>query len=787
MRYNDKVASIPNRQPRQPSLVLIAGLVLAIFSMPVISQRSLAADGPQQSDPDSSVQMSAETGEELHARLEQALEKWCLWLSEYLEPLPDSDLYSLTPVPKSGPNAYRDVAGNQFAAAAAAWWLARSDPDPQTARPLRGLIQLALGSHVAVGTIDRPDVPKWGATYSAADNWHADLFAASAGMLMPGGLPADQEKQLLAILAWEADKQVEYGISAESRSLPGRWPAHSVGESNAWSTALLQAARVRLPDSPRQEAWRQAAILYSLNSICLPQDLVSDELLAGVPLRQWVRGANFEPGGIQEHHGFYHPGYVAWPLAYQAFAELMDRSLSPASRNPDVYLHNWKLVFDRLKQGTFAGGRLIHCAGDDWNAYGYGNDHILPIAILAASHFRDPDAAAMAFGWLTLMEQAQELTKGSVQGARLARLERAHHNDFAWYESISGATLAHALWVLDHLESRALPVPATEQQYNARNQGTYHEPNARLVWHRDSHRWVSSSWRAAYGQWQTVVQPVGLPHLLKFNHNSVGMLATANTTPAAQVRSAHIELLDGGGFWSLGIIDRLRRQDDKKDFVIRQYQAVVALPEGPTLWVDRCQALTQIELSRSGSLGLRLAADIFNDRRVRITAPDRNMVFDQHPERDTWHDFHTQSVTIENLFTIHAVQGEGTFQLLQKRRRDPNLEQPAYASDRFAVEESLLSHELYFGSSECQTQETVAPQAFFRNVALMMYCDPDTTPKAPVAKVSGEGLSLVVDLSDVGRTVAVNFGEEPQTVTLENKAFTVEPQSIRVGTLSRED
>ncbi len=779
MRDSDKAVSAPNRPRSRPSPVL-EGFTLAVLVLLAISCATSAEDGQSQQELGVSVQMSAATTEDLHARLERALEKWCLWLADYLEPLPGTDLYSLTPVPNTGPNAYRDVAGNQFAAAAAGYWLAHGNPDPPTARPLRGLIQLALGSHVAIGNIDRPDVPKWGATHSAADNWHADLFAASAGMLMPGGLTAEQEKQLLTILAWEADKQVDYGVSAESRSLPGRWPAGSVGESNAWSTALLQAARMRLPDSPRQDAWRQAAILYSLNSICLPQDLTSDESVAAAPLRTWVRGANFEPGGIQEHHGFYHPGYVAWPLAYEAFAALMDTSLSPAGRNPDVYLHNWKLVFDRLKQGTFSNGRLIHCAGDDWNAYGYGNDHILPIAIFAASQFRDPDATSMALGWLRTMEQAQELTKGSIQGARLARLQRTHHNDFAWYESISGATLAHALWVLDHLESKALPVPASEEQFNARNQGTYYEPNARLVWHRDSHRWASSAWRAAFGQWQTVVQPIGLPHLLKFNHNSVGMLAAAGTTPATQVRSAHIEPLERGGFWSLGIIDRLGRQDDKKDFVVRQYQAVIVLPEGPTLWVDRCQALSEIQLSRSGSLGLRLAADIFNDRRVAIATAGADMVFDQHPERDTWHDLQTQSLAIERLFTIHAIQGEGTFQLLQKRCRDPDLQEPAYSTDRFAVEESLLSHELYFGPSECQTQETVAPQAFFRNVALVMYCDPGKTPKAPVAKVRGEGLSLVVELPDAGRTVAINFGDEPCTLQSQAAPMTVEPQSIRI-------
>ncbi|MHB8903185.1 MAG: hypothetical protein ACYC6Y_30860 [Thermoguttaceae bacterium] len=762
-----------------PSWFYPVCLALALAMAVSHSTPAVAADAAQ--SPTDATPMSDKLAGQLRTRLERALEKWCTWLSGHLVRLPESQLYSMTPAAGTGPNSYRDVAGNQFAAAAAGYWLAHASPDPQTAAPLRGLIDLALGSHVAVKAFDRPDVPRWGATISVADNWHADLFAASAGMLMPGGLTPSQDKQLLAILAWEADKQVEYGVSAESRSLPGRWPAGSVGESNAWSTALLQAARVRLPDSPRQAAWREAAILYSLNTLCLPDDLASDEVVAGRPLRNWVRGANFEPGGIQEHHGFYHPGYVAWPLAYEAFAELNDGALPLSSRNLDVYLHHWKFVFDRLKQGTFANGRLIHCAGDDWNAYGYGNDHILPIALFAASRFRDPDSSCLALGWLSLMEESQSMTAGSIQGARLARIEKQHHNDFAWYESISGATLAHALWVLDHLEGKSLPVPSTEAEYNANNQGTYIEPNSRLAWYRDEHHWVSSSWRAAFGQWQTIVQPVGLPHLLKFNHNSMGTLAAAATTGGLQIRSARIEPLEGGGFWSLGVVDRLHPQAAPKDFAIRQYQAVVAFPGGPVLWVDRCQALVQVNLSLSGSLGLRLAADIFNGSRVRLAAQGRETVFELHPDRDTWHDLQTCRATIEQSLTLEALAGEGGFQLLQKQRRDPNLQAPAYAADRFAVEESLLGHELYFGPPECRLPKTVPAREFFRNVVLRIDCDPATTPATASAQVHGDGLTLVAELPDAGRSVAINFGDAPSLLDTQAGPITVQPQTVKVA------
>ena len=257
-----------------------------------------------------------------------ALDRWCRWLSRNLEPIPGTDLYTFNPTLEG----YRDVAGNQFAAAAAGYWLARTKPEEEIARPLRGLIKLALGTHVAVKTVDMPErILPWGATYSGSDDWHADLFAGTSGMLMPDGLPPEQQEQLLKILAWEADWQVECGFGGKRFHLVPQLGGNSVGESNAWSTATLQAARLALPDSPRQEAWREAAIDYSLNTICVPADLTSDRVVAGKPLAERVKGANFEPGGIQEHHGFYHPGYMGWPLAHQAYAELMDEAMPPVA------------------------------------------------------------------------------------------------------------------------------------------------------------------------------------------------------------------------------------------------------------------------------------------------------------------------------------------------------------------------------------------------------------------------------------------------------------------------
>ncbi len=718
-------------------------------------------------------------------RLERALDDWCRWLARDLHNIPGTDLYTMNPTLGTGTNPYRDVAGNTFAAAAAAYWLARANPEEEVARPLRGLITLALGTHVAVQAIDRPDIQKWGATLSHADDWHADLFAVALGMLARDGLDDVQRGQLEAILAWEADKQVEYGISKEWRSWPGRWPETSVGESNSWSATLLQVARAAFPGDPRQEAWRASALEYSLNAICLPDDVTSERIVGGKPLKDRVRGANFEPGGIQEHHGFYHPGYMGWPLAYQVYSHLLDESLPASERNPDVYLNNWKFVYDRLKQATFSNGRFIYCAGFGWISYGYGNTQFMPAAIFAAAHYQDPDATRMANEWLALIEHRQSLAGGSVHGAAQATMRRLRTNDFSWYEGQEGCCLAQALWVLDRIELDAIPAPSSEAEFNRTNTGTYHEPHALLVWHRDPVRWASASWRSSYRQWQMVVQPIDRPHLLKFNHNGTGILEAVGTRDEKVVEWNRTETFPEGGFASLGSVGRQSkrvvhgRPNNRVFPMVRQHQALIALPEGPTILIDLGRALDQLWLLREGGLGLRLAADLFTDNQIRLSVEGVSRVFEQESCRDTWYDLGTRQVTIEDAMVIHALAGEGTFQLLAKRQRPTDADTMLYADDPFGAEESLISHELYFGPPAYDRPHIVSPDEEFRRQVFVFYCDPAQAPASPAGQVSGDASSVVVELPGMC-TIVVNFDADEKSVETADGPVTVAGRSVRV-------
>ena len=429
-----------------------------------------------------------------------------------------------------------------------------------------------------------------------------------------------------------------------------------------------------------------------------------------------------------------------------------------ATRTSIFATGNWRSIGSSRRH--LSNGRFIYCAGSDWINYGYGNAHILPIGIFAAIRFGDRDAARLADEWLKLIEHEQALSGGAAQGVRLATMQKLYPKDFGWYEAISGASLAHALWVMDHMDTSKMASPSTEDEYNARNVGTYHEPGAKLVWHRDRRRFVSCSWRSAFGEWQGLVQPVDRPNLLRFNHNSTGLLHVVGASHKTAIGASSTGTFENGGFWSLGTVDRMIRQDKTGFPLVREHQALIVLTDGPAIFVNQCQALEDISITRTGALGMRLAADIFNDNRVNLTIDGKTRSFGQHPKHDTWHNLNTRSLVIEDRLAIDAVAGDGTFQLLQRRSR------PADRSTMIEPRhdgESLVSHALYFGPGAYDPPRKIKKGEWFRDVVLVFWCDADSESSRPKAIVVGKPPCVAIHLPELKRTVAVNFDDRDRT------------------------
>ncbi len=63
---------------------------------------------------------------------------------------------------------------------------------------------------------------------------------------------------------------------------------------------------------------------------------------------------------------------------------------------------------------------------------------------------------------------------------------------------------------------------------------------------------------------------------------------------------------------------------------------------------------------------------------------------------------------------------------------------------------------------------------------LAFYCDPARTPKEPAGTVTGQFPCFAIHLSDVKRTIAINFADRPHTTDSPAGRITVGPRSVRV-------
>ena len=260
----------------------------------------------------------------------------------------------------------------------------------------------------------------------------------------------------------------------------------------------------------------------------------------------------------------------------------------------------------------------------------------------------------------------------------------------------------------------------------------------------------------------------------------MGLLQVAGAVPRFSLRSFQMGTFDDGGFWSLGTIDHLGGSE-KPSPLVRQYQALVALPEGLSIFIDRCQALERVEVQRNAALGWRLAADIFNDQQVKLTVAGQDYRFKQHPQQDTWHSWSARSLRIEDALLLQVVAGDGEFLLLQKRQRPTKGHEMFSAGDHRFVEESLVSHELYFGSPVDAPPRTVEPLQWIRDLVALIDCDSPDMSRQPTATIVGSHPCIALELSDLGRTVAVNFADTRQTVESSGGSILVPPLSVRVA------
>jgi len=73
------------------------------------------------------------------------------------------------------------------------------------------------------------------------------------------------------------------------------------------------------------------------------------------------------------------------------------------------------------------------------------------------------------------------------------------------------------------------------------------------------------------------------------------------------------------------------------------------------------------------------------------------------------------------------------------------------------------------------------PEEWFRNLVVVIYCDPEKTPDQPSATVVGRHPCLAIHLADAHATIAINFADTEQTTDSPVGRITVGPRSVRLA------
>jgi hypothetical protein len=199
--------------------------------------------------------------------------------------------------------------------------------------------------------------------------WQTPMWAAYVGLaawLHWEAIAPEHRPPIVAMLEAEADA-VAAGELPHYRDRDGviRFPGDTKAEETSWRARVLHLVTVMLPRHPRRRAWTEAALAFLISAYARPSDVVSEEVLHGRPLRDWLAGSNIEDSGLLVNHGRIHPDYLTVP--HHAAAALHHRLAGRPV--PRAALHNLDLVYAALADGHFRpDGSVIYPEGATWGS-----------------------------------------------------------------------------------------------------------------------------------------------------------------------------------------------------------------------------------------------------------------------------------------------------------------------------------------------------------------------------------------------------------------------------------
>ncbi|WP_460811019.1 hypothetical protein [Nocardioides salsibiostraticola] len=207
----------------------------------------------------------------------------------------------------------------------------------------------------------------WGHSWQSA-HWAA--LTAQAAWLVWDEQPEPVRTYVEAMVRSEADRLLtrpaEYWKDRAGAVNPGR-TGNTAAEESAWNGSLLSLAVAMLPASEATARYRAQEIQLQASAFAAPRDLLSDQVINGVPLRDRLSGTNALDDGTVINHHLLHPDYMGniqmlW-WGYD-FAMLAGGSVTQAAS------HQAELVYGAFSTLDFTEGEV--------SAAGRGQRYLAP-------------------------------------------------------------------------------------------------------------------------------------------------------------------------------------------------------------------------------------------------------------------------------------------------------------------------------------------------------------------------------------------------------------------------
>ncbi|MEM9219554.1 MAG: hypothetical protein AAGD25_35140 [Cyanobacteria bacterium P01_F01_bin.150] len=400
----------------------------------------------------------------------------------------------------------------------------------------RSAIAYMTRSHLT-GDIACTDGQKWGGHWQSA--WWTAKMAMGAKLVWKQLHPSEREN-VERVIVFEASCHLE-------RVFPTGLNEDTKAEENAWDAEVLAMAISLFPENQQCDQWRRKLIELNYNTLSAPQDLTSNHVEYGKPIREHVYTANTHSDHTLENHGACHFCYVASPLVSIAWSYYALSSQGEAI--PDSLFHHVDDLWSWAKS-TFLESRFAYIGGKDWARYTYGLYFIVPALVAIQAKYGDTDARAIEIERVKTLAQEQLMNNdGSFFGQRITRNEFFGQN--AKYETDCYACLGLAYLLHKQLSTDKTATNLLDLNQNLSRQHVSPESGTCFV--RTPKLFASFSWR-------TLTQPdpialfipAGMDNAAEWrHHNLLGEVIVPGIQNTVGVRS--MKKLNGG-FYVKGIV-----------------------------------------------------------------------------------------------------------------------------------------------------------------------------------------------------------------------------------------